>query len=47
MIEVEELTRRRGGRAVIGLRDTLAAEARVTRVRQLATPSWLSSRTTS
>jgi hypothetical protein len=28
----------------VGLRDTLAREARVTRVRRLATPSWLSSR---
>ena len=30
--------------AVIGLRDALTGEARATRVRQLATPSWLSTR---
>jgi hypothetical protein len=31
--------------AFIDPRDTLAGEARATRVRQLATPSWLSTRT--
>ena len=35
-----------GGRpsAVIGLRDAQTGDARATRVRQLATPSWLSTR---
>jgi hypothetical protein len=51
MIQIEELTP--GGRRVkalspspvIDLRNTLAGEARATRTRQLATPSWLSTRT--
>jgi hypothetical protein len=51
MIQIEELTP--GGRRakalspspVIDLRNTLAGEARTTRTRQLATPSWLSTRT--
>ena len=33
-----------GSSAVIGLRDVLTGEARATRVRRLATPSWLSTR---
>lgn len=31
---------------VVGRRNALTGEARATRVRQLATPSWLSTRTT-
>ena len=48
MIKVEELTpgaKALSPSAVIDLRNTLAGEARAARVRQLATPSWLSTRT--
>jgi ABC-type nitrate/sulfonate/bicarbonate transport system ATPase subunit len=38
------LSERDGPSAVIGLRDALTGNSRATRVRQLATPSWLSTR---